>query len=97
MEEAGALVAPPPAGSENTFQGSFPRGLSVLVVDDDALCLKLVERMLITSGYGGASSPPLPLPLAPAPLLPARQSLRARLPFNARLALDRPLYRPCAC
>jgi len=52
MDDA-PLVAPPPAGQESTFQGSFPRGLSVLVVDDDALCLKLVERMLVTAGYGG--------------------------------------------
>ena len=32
---------------------AFPAGLSVLVVDDDLLCLKVVEKMLKTCGYAG--------------------------------------------
>ena len=34
---------------------NFPEGLSVLVVDDDLLCLKVVEKMLKTCKYKGAS------------------------------------------
>ena len=33
---------------------AFPAGLRVLVVDDDLLCLKVVEKMLKTCGYTGA-------------------------------------------
>ncbi len=32
----------------------FPAGLKVLVVDDDALCLKVVEHMLRRCNYIGA-------------------------------------------
>ena len=32
---------------------AFPAGLRVLVVDDDLLCLKVVEKMLKTCGYAG--------------------------------------------
>lgn len=32
----------------------FPAGLRVLVVDDDALCLKVVEHMLRRCNYTGA-------------------------------------------
>jgi CheY-like chemotaxis protein len=32
----------------------FPAGLRVLVVDDDALCLKVVEHMLRRCNYIGA-------------------------------------------
>ena len=32
---------------------AFPAGLRVLVVDDDLLCLKVVEKMLKTCGYTG--------------------------------------------
>jgi len=34
---------------------NFPEDLSVLVVDDDLLCLKVVEKMLKTCKYKGAS------------------------------------------
>lgn len=32
---------------------TFPAGLRVLVVDDDLLCLKVVEKMLKTCKYKG--------------------------------------------
>ena len=35
----------------------FPAGLRVLVVDDDALCLKVVEHMLRRCNYTGAKDP----------------------------------------
>jgi hypothetical protein len=95
MEEGEPLVAPPAAGHESTFQGSFPRGLSVLVVDDDALCLKLVERMLSTAGYGGGCEMD-PLPLSPSRPFSAELP-RARLPLNARGQPDRPLRPACSC
>ena len=34
---------------------NFPEDLSVLVVDDDLLCLKVVEKMLKTCKYKGES------------------------------------------
>lgn len=35
----------------------FPTGLKVLVVDDDPLCLKVVEQMLRKCDYEGARRP----------------------------------------
>ena len=35
-------------------RGNFPEGLRVVVVDDDPLCLRVVERMLIRCSYIGA-------------------------------------------
>jgi len=49
MDDERALVAPP----SHAFTASFPTGLSVLVVDDDVLCLKLIDAMLVKSGYRG--------------------------------------------
>lgn len=34
-------------------RGNFPEGLRVVVVDDDPLCLRVVERMLIRCSYIG--------------------------------------------
>lgn len=34
-------------------RGNFPEGLRVVVVDDDPLCLRVVERMLIRCSYKG--------------------------------------------
>ena len=35
-------------------EGNFPAGLRVIVVDDDPLCLRVVERMLQRCSYRGA-------------------------------------------
>lgn len=37
---------------------NFPAGLGVMVVDDDLLCLKVVEKMLKTCKYRGAGRRP---------------------------------------
>lgn len=42
--------ATPPQGDQ------FPKGLRVLVVDDDLCCLKIVENMLKSCGYQGESN-----------------------------------------
>ena len=34
-------------------QGNFPEGLRVVVVDDDPLCLRVVEKMLIRCSFKG--------------------------------------------
>jgi hypothetical protein len=38
---------------ETGLPHGFPRGLRVLVVDDDSLCLKVVEQMLKRCDYAG--------------------------------------------
>ena len=38
---------------ENSWDDKFPAGLRVLVVDDDPLCLKVVEHMLKRCKYAG--------------------------------------------
>jgi hypothetical protein len=35
----------------------FPAGLRVIVVDDNPLCLRIVEKMLQRCQYEGAQSP----------------------------------------
>ena len=48
---------------ENSWDDKFPAGLRVLVVDDDPLCLKVVEHMLKRCKYAGelrAAAVPLP-------------------------------------
>lgn len=48
---------------ENSWDDKFPAGLRVLVVDDDPLCLKVVEHMLKRCKYAGelrAAAAPLP-------------------------------------
>lgn len=47
-------------------EGFSPAGLKVLVVDDDLLCLMILERMLRQCKYAGEwplSSPPFPADL----------------------------------
>ena len=39
---------------ERAKEGNFPAGLRVIVVDDDPLCLRVVERMLQRCSYRGA-------------------------------------------
>ncbi len=39
---------------ESNWDDKFPAGLRVLVVDDDPLCLKVVEHMLKRCKYAGA-------------------------------------------
>ena len=41
-------------------EGFSPAGLKVLVVDDDLLCLMILERMLRQCKYAGKSQPPRP-------------------------------------
>ena len=51
---------------ENSWDDKFPAGLRVLVVDDDPLCLKVVEHMLKRCKYAGelrAAAVPLPCKL----------------------------------
>lgn len=36
-----------------TAEGAFPTGLKVMVVDDDPLCLKVIEKMLLVCKYQG--------------------------------------------
>jgi hypothetical protein len=45
---------PPLVAPSQAFTASFPAGLNVLVVDDDVLCLKLIDAMLVKAGYRGA-------------------------------------------
>ena len=47
---------------ENNWDDKFPAGLRVLVVDDDPLCLKVVEHMLKRCKYAGEGQ------TAPGPL-----------------------------
>lgn len=37
-------------------EAAFPTGLKVMVVDDDPLCLKVIEKMLLVCKYQGKSS-----------------------------------------
>jgi CheY-like chemotaxis protein len=39
--------------SQENFPTGLPSGLKVLVVDDDPLCLKVIEQMLRRCGYKG--------------------------------------------
>lgn len=61
----------------------FPDGLRVLVVDDDPLCLRVVEKMLKRCKFERACSPPCRLPFHPrddggqGTGLPGRQSAPA--------------------
>ena len=47
--------APQPMGSGSANWESFPSGLRIMVVDDDPLCLKVVEQMLKRCDYRGES------------------------------------------
>jgi len=51
-------MASPSTSAADAVNGlaSFPAGLRVLVVDDDLLCLKVVEKMLKTCGYKGTNA-----------------------------------------
>lgn len=40
-------------GPQAQQQASFPAGLRVLVVDDDPVCLKVIEQMLRACQYSG--------------------------------------------
>lgn len=66
VDEEGAKIASAHARASLAAMGAplsgtivesknFPEDLSVLVVDDDLLCLKVVEKMLKTCKYKGAS------------------------------------------
>lgn len=35
-------------------EAAFPTGLKVMVVDDDPLCLKVIEKMLLVCKYQGS-------------------------------------------
>lgn len=72
MEEAGEEVVQ--VKQEDNWH-SFPAGLRVLVVDDDPLCLRVVEAMLKRCSYegklaawvGGARQPDPQGPAGPPP------------------------------
>ena len=63
----------------------FPNGLRVMVVDDDPLCLKVVEQMLRRCSYSGEATGEQPdmdvstaiclVPILPGPLKSSRQML----------------------
>ena len=41
------------SGSDTGVSDQFPVGLRVLVVDDDVICLKILEQMLRRCSYNG--------------------------------------------
>lgn len=50
--EGGKLAFASPS-SLKPIPEEFPAGLRVLVVDDDPICLKIIEKMLTTCKYKG--------------------------------------------
>jgi two-component response regulator (ARR-B family) len=49
------MAAAKDEGTPSSWQ-NFPNGLRVLVVDDDPLCLKVIEQMLKRCNYEGNES-----------------------------------------
>jgi CheY-like chemotaxis protein len=43
---------------QHALPPGFPKGLRVLVVDDDSLCLKVIEQMLRKCDYSGEQGQP---------------------------------------
>ncbi|CAI5969028.1 unnamed protein product [Closterium sp. NIES-65] len=68
---AGGLGGSGNAGAAAAAAAFFPRGMRVLVVDDDPLCLMILERMLRRCNYQAPFFPP-PSPPLPPPLPPSR-------------------------
>ena len=68
------------ASSKIAENKDFPAGLGVLVVDDDLLCLKVVEKMLKTCKYKGAS-------VRPRAVVMATCNARVRFPRGVAIAI----------
>lgn len=54
---ASSSTGPPDAAAGGGMPTEFPAGLRVLLVDDDATCLKIIEMMLRKCHYDGTICP----------------------------------------